>query len=87
MSDEYTFVTFTKGKAEIQIRAHLKESKGSTAGISGDGLLWTKPLPVAPVRVSYETWLRRDRRDATLDRLDEFEAEMKKIPLIIPPKK
>jgi hypothetical protein len=37
-------------------------------------------LPTAPVRISYETWLRRNRKDATLDRLDEFVAEMHKIP-------
>jgi len=87
VSEEYTFATFTKGKAEIQIRAHLKEFKGSSAGVSGDGLLWTKPLPTPPIRVSYETWLRRDRRDTTLDRLDEFADEMKKLPVATPSKK
>jgi hypothetical protein len=48
--------------------------------IGGDGLLWGKPLPTAPVRISYETWLRRNRRDASLDLLDEFTAQMHKIP-------
>ena len=32
------------------------------------------------MRISYETWLRRNRKDATLDLLDEFAAEMHKIP-------
>ena len=67
VSDEYTLATFSKGKAEIQVRARA-EAKKTTVSVSGDGLLWDKPLPTAPVRISYETWLRRDRKDATLDR-------------------
>ena len=79
VSDEYTFITYAKARAEIQLRAR-PNGKKATAMISGDGLLWTKALPTAPVRLSYETWLRRNRHDATLDRLDEFVAEMHKIP-------
>jgi len=79
ISDEYVFITFSKGKAEIQLRARSAEKK-ATAMIGGDGLRWTKPLPTAPVRISYGTWLRGDRKDATLDKLDEFAAEMHKIP-------
>lgn len=79
VADDYTFITFKKGKIEIQLRAR-PAGKNSTAMISGDGLLWTKPLPTAPVRISYETWLRRNRKEATLDLLDEFVAEMHKIP-------
>jgi WD40 repeat protein len=78
MSDEYVLVTFEKAKAEIQLRARAA-AKATTAMISGDGLLWDKPLPVVAVAISYETWLRRNRKDATLDRLDEFAAEMHKI--------
>ena len=80
VSDDYVLATFTKGKAEIQIRARLVDGKHTSSIISGDELLWTKPLPAPPVRVSYEAWLRRDRRDTTLDRLDEFVEEMRKIP-------
>lgn len=79
VSDEYTFITYAKAKAEIQLRAR-GDGKKTTAMISGDGLLWAKPLPTAPVRFSYETWLRRNHKDATLDQLDEFTAEMHKIP-------
>lgn len=79
VSDEYTFITYAKEKSEIQMRARANGKK-ATAMISGDGLLWAKPLPTAPVRISYETWLRRNHYDATLDRLDEFVAEMHKIP-------
>ena len=79
VADDYTFITFSKDKAEIQLRARPAGRK-STATISGNGLLWSKPLPTAPMRISYETWLRRNRKDATLDRLDEFVAEMHKIP-------
>ena len=81
MSDEYAFVTFSKSKAEIQIRIRIDTKKNTSVMISGDGLLWAKPLPTAPVRISYETWLRRSRKDATLDKLDEFAEEMHKIPL------
>jgi WD40 repeat protein len=79
ISDDYVFITYSKGKAEVQIRARSAEKK-ATAMISGDGLLWTKPLPAPPVRISYGTWLQRHRYDATLDRLDQFLDEMHKIP-------
>jgi WD40 repeat protein len=79
ISDEYSFVTYKQGKAEIQLRARSAMNK-TTAMISGDGLLWSKPLPTAPVRISYETWLRRNRKTASLDHLDEFASEMQKIP-------
>lgn len=80
LDDEYSFVTYAKAKREIQLRARGNKGKKTTAMISGDGLLWSKPLPTAPVRISYETWLRRNRKEATLDLLDEFAAEMHKIP-------
>jgi hypothetical protein len=79
VADDYTFITYEKDKAEVQLRSRPADKK-ATAMIGGDGMLWTKPLPTAPVRVSYETWLRRNRYDATLDRLDAFVAEMNKIP-------
>lgn len=82
VGDDYTFITFKQGKGEIKIRARTADKK-ATAMIGGDGLLWTKPLPTAPVRISYETWLRRGRRNATLDLLDEFAAEMQKIPAAV----
>lgn len=79
LSDEYSFITYAKDKAEIQLRAR-GQNKKATAMIRGDGLLWSKPLPTPPVRISYEAWLRRNRKDATLDLLDEFVEEMHKIP-------
>ncbi|HEY2158864.1 MAG TPA: hypothetical protein VGH33_24755 [Isosphaeraceae bacterium] len=78
MSEEYVLMSFQKGKAEIQLRAR-SAARATAATIGGDGLLWDKPLPVAAVPISYETWLRRNRKDATLDRLDEFAAEMHEI--------
>ena len=80
ISDDYVLATFKKLKAEIQIRVRMN-GKLTSAMISGDGLAWSKPLPSAPVRISYGTWLRRERKDATLDRLDEYAAEMRAIPL------
>ncbi|HEX3871133.1 MAG TPA: hypothetical protein VHV77_11885, partial [Pirellulales bacterium] len=79
VSDEYVFITVSKAKAEIQLRARAAGGK-TTAMINGEGLLWSKPLPTAPVRISYGAWLRRNHKDATLDDLDEFAAEMHKIP-------
>jgi len=79
ISDDYVFITYKKGKKEIQLRGRPADKKPS-AMISGDGLLWSKPLPAAPVRISYETWLRRNHKPASLDQLDEFAAEMQKIP-------
>jgi WD40 repeat protein len=51
-SDEYVFITFSKERAEIQLRAR-SAGKKATAMISGDGLLWDKPLLTVPVRISY----------------------------------
>jgi WD40 repeat protein len=79
VGDDYTFITFTKDKAEVRLRAR-PQGTSATAQISGDGLLWDKPLPAAPVRISYGTWLRREHKTATLDLLDEFTSEMRKIP-------
>ena len=78
ISDDYTFITFSKDGHEIQLRARADGQKAS-ALISGDGLLWDQPLPGPPTRVSYGTWLRRGHKNATLDLLDEFSAEMHKI--------
>jgi len=79
VGDDYTFITYNKEKGEIQLRARTMGKK-STAIISGDGVLWSKPLPTASVRISYETWLRRNLKPASLDHLDQFLAEMHKIP-------
>lgn len=79
MSDEYVFITFKKGKKEIQLRGR-PDGKKATAMINGNGLLWSKPLPAPPVRISYETWLRRNHKPSNLDQLDEFAEEMHKIP-------
>jgi hypothetical protein len=80
VSDDYTFATFTKGKAEVEVRVR-KTADGAAVQVGGDELLWNKPPPAPPSRVSYGTWLRRHRYDATLDRLDEFVKEMKAIPV------
>jgi len=82
MGDEYVSMSFAKGKAEIELHVYAAVkaiNQATKARINGDGLLWGKPLPVAAVPIPYETWLRRNRKDATLDRLDEFAAEMHKI--------
>src|SRR5262249_53512709 len=44
VGDDYTFITYKLARAEIQLRARPK-GKNTTVMISGDGLLWTKPLP------------------------------------------
>lgn len=85
VGDDYTFITFKQGKAELELRAR-GQGKSSSVMLGGDGLLWTKPLPAAPVRISYETWLRRGKQPATLDLLDEFADEMRKIPASQPDK-
>ena len=85
-SDEYVLASYIRGPAEIELRARAVDVKNSATIISGDGLLWTKALPAPPMRISYETWLRRHRYDATLDRLDEFSAEMLSIADSLTPK-
>ncbi len=77
-SEEYLLARFNKGKAEITLRATLS-GNSVKATFSGDGLLWSKPLPGLKQLVSYETWLRVNQQPATLDLLDTFNAEMKTI--------
>jgi WD40 repeat protein len=79
VSDDYVLASYLKGKTEIEVRVRLVDNKNSSVIVEGDGLLWTQPLPAPPVRVSYGTWLRRERREASLDLLDEFEQTMNKI--------
>jgi len=69
---------FTKDKAEITLRATLRSGE-VRASFSGDGLLWSKRLPIAKQIIAYETWLRINRFPASLDLLDKYAAEMKAI--------
>lgn len=77
-SEEYLLADFKKEKAELTLRATLRGGE-IQATISGDGLLWAKPLPVAKQRIAYETWLRIHQHPATLDLLESYIAEMKAI--------
>ncbi|HUP80682.1 MAG TPA: hypothetical protein VM260_19185, partial [Pirellula sp.] len=72
-SDEYTFLTFTKEKVEIDMRA--RSTNGNIiVNIQGDGLVWTKPLPGGKQIVSYETWLRQNNHPASLNLLEAYKA-------------
>jgi WD40 repeat protein len=75
ISDEYVYLTFQKQKVDLELRARLKDGN-AIVNIQGDGLRWTKPLPVAEQPVSYETWLRRGGHPASLDLLDEYTRAM-----------
>ena len=77
-SDEYTFLTFTNNKLEIDMRAR---SMGGNIliNIQGDGLVWTKPLPGGKQIISYETWLRQNNHPSSLDLLDSYKVEMESI--------
>jgi len=74
-SNDYVFLTFVNGKAEIALRARMTDSK-STVNVQGDGLLWAKPLPGNGKLISYESWLRSNHHPATLDLLDRYTKEM-----------
>jgi WD40 repeat protein len=76
--EDYTLITFAKGEQEITLRAR-SQAGNALVGFEGDGLLWTKELPVAKQTISYETWLRRSKLPAGLEHLDRYEAEMKAI--------
>jgi hypothetical protein len=75
-SDEYLLAEFTKEKVELTLRATLRGGDVQ-ATLSGDGLLWNKPLPVAKEVIAYETWLRIHHHPASLELLDKYIAEMK----------
>ncbi len=77
-SAEYTFFNFQKGKQEIGFRA-TQRSGHADVNIQGDGLLWTKALPVPDRVISYEQWLRDRKYPAGLERLDQYAREMKAI--------
>jgi hypothetical protein len=77
-SDDYVFLTFTMGKAEIALRARKSDGQ-STVNIQGDGLVWNKPLPGGKKIISYEAWLRSNRQPATLDLIDTYMKEMRSI--------
>jgi WD40 repeat protein len=74
--DQYAVVDFFKGEAEITLRVHTLEGT-STVGVDGDALLWTKALPGPKEPVSYESWLRLNKRPPGLEGLEEFEKEMR----------
>ena len=77
-ADDYVFLTFVTDEVEIALRARTTEGK-SIVSIQGDGLLWTKELPGGRKVISYETWLRINHHPASLDLLDEYQAEMRSI--------
>jgi WD40 repeat protein len=74
-SEEYTFVIFKKGEAEISWRGRARDGQ-VVLSVDGDGLRWNKALPIAGKVIAYETWLRRNHQPATLELLDRYQAEM-----------
>jgi WD40 repeat protein len=74
-SEEYTFLTFKKGEAEISWRGRARDGQ-VVLSVDGDGLRWTKALPIGGKVIAYETWLRRNHQPATLELLDRYQAEM-----------
>ncbi len=77
-SDDYTFLTFTKEKVEIDLRARSMNGN-ILVNIQGDGLIWTKPLPGGKQIISYETWLRQNHHSASLNLLETYIAEMQSL--------
>ncbi len=75
--DDYLFITFAKDRTEIALRARMMDGNAS-ANFQGDGLLWSKPTPEGKKRISYESWLRNNRRPSGLQWLEDYEAEMRK---------
>lgn len=78
VDEQYCMADFTKGEDEITVRANMRGGVAA-CNIQGDGLLWTKPLPGPKVTISYEAWLRSNKKVATLDFLDEYVTEMQAI--------
>ncbi len=77
-ADDYTFLTFTKEKLEIAMRARPSEGN-IIVNIQGDGLVWKKPLSGGKQIISYETWLRQNNHPATLKLLESYKTEMESI--------
>jgi hypothetical protein len=77
-AEDYTFLTFSKDDVEIDLRARNLNGNAQVI-ISGDGLLWTKPLPGPKTVISYESWLRQHRHPAGLGLLDQYINEMRSL--------
>ena len=75
-ADDYTFLTFVKADVEIDLRANNRNGDAQVS-MMGNGLHWTKPLPVPKQVISYASWLRQHRHPAGLDLLDQYVAEMR----------
>ncbi len=74
IESDFARVGWKKDDVEIRMNA----SQWGQAILGGNGLAWKKAIPEDQYVVSYETWLKRQGALATLDRLDEFEAEMQR---------
>ena len=74
--DDYLFITFAKERTEIELRARMMGGNASV-NFQGDGLLWNKPLAGGKKQISYESWLRNNRRPSGLQWLKDYEAEMR----------
>jgi WD40 repeat protein len=77
-SEEYTMLPCKKDDKEITVRSVARDGNAEV-NISGDGLLWNKPLPGGKQIISYETWMRDNRHPAGLELLDKYQAEMQAI--------
>ena len=77
-SDDYTYLTFTKEKVELDLRARAT-SGNISVNIQGSGLNWTKPLLGGKQIISYETWLRENNHIASLHLLDAYITEMESL--------
>ena len=75
---DFLLMTFKKDNAEITLRGRVHEGN-SMVSAEGSGLGWSNPLPGGKQVISYETWLRRNNRQASLGLLDEYTAEMRSI--------
>jgi hypothetical protein len=71
-------LTYEKGDVDFSLRAHPKEGN-ALVNFGGDGLLWTKPLPVEKEVVSFERWLLLNKLPPGLELLDRYEAEMRAV--------
>ncbi len=77
-ADDYVMLTFTKDNDEVTLRGRITAGN-AIFNVQGPGLSWSKPLPGGKAIVSYETWLRRNRRPAGLDLMEEYINEMRPI--------
>ncbi len=83
--EDFVSLHFEKDGKIIYYQSSVNPLGQCRIEFSGNGLLWNKPIPNKKL-ISFVSWLRNNRYPASLQRLDEYRAEMEKLNGVEPSK-